>query len=200
MTSEVSICNMALGNIGVSQTIANLDEPSKEAKACKRYYEQSVNEVLRKFPWPFATRYVTLALVEEAPNNQWDYSYRHPSNCEMVRRVIPSNIGVSDNYRSPFVLASDNVGKLIWSNEPLALAEITYRMTDPTTFDSIFVKALSWLLGSKISPSLSGNRAKEIIDRAMGMYQVSINEAGNAAFNEQEVDKRPDTEFLRARE
>ena len=36
--ADIDICNLALGRIGVDRTIASLNEKSKEARLCKRFY------------------------------------------------------------------------------------------------------------------------------------------------------------------
>lgn len=201
MASVVEICNAALGNIGVQQTIASLDEKSKEASACKRFYEQARNELLRARNWPFATRFVQLALVETFDGTQaWDYSYRYPADCEKVRRVIPSNIGVDEDFRSPFIVLSDDSGKLIYSNIDLAKAEITFRITNPSLFDSLFVGALGWLVAHKIAPSLSGNNATAAIKRAKDGYDGALELAGGVAADEESAVKPPYSEFMMARE
>jgi hypothetical protein len=191
---------MALGHIGVQQTIASLDEKSKEAGACKRFFEHCRDTTLRARPWPFATRYITLALVEEIPNPIWGYSYRYPSNCVNLRRVIPSDVTVDDNYRDPFVVASDDSGKLIYSNQVTAMAEITYRVVDPTLFDDSFVDALAWLVGARIGPSLSGNNAIKIVANAEARYNRALESAGSTAMNEGRVSTAPHSEFIAGRE
>jgi len=200
MPSTVEICNMALGHTGVQQTIASLDEQSNEARACKRFYTQTVKEVLQKFNWPFATRYVLLAVVEEAPNVEWAYSYRYPTSCEKVRRVIPSDITVDDNYRDPFVVASDSSGKLIYSNQLTAMAEITFSVTDSLLFDSMFVGAVSWRLASLIAPSLTGNNFKEVVTHTINGYKEAISAASTFAMNEGHVSTSPYSEIIQARE
>lgn len=200
MTSEVEIYNIALGNIGAQQVVASTTESSNEARACKRFYEFARNEALRALPWPFATRHITLALVEESPNTQWAYSYRYPSDCEKIRRVIPSDITVDTNYRDAWVVASDDAGKLIFSNQINAQVEYTHRISDPTLFDSLFIDALGWLLATKIAPSLSGNQATAIINRADAKYITARNQAEAEALNEGGVDTSPYCETVAGRE
>ncbi len=199
MTSAVGICNLALGNVGIQQTIASLDEKSKEAAACKRYYEQARDEVLEDYPWPFATRTVTLALVASDPTPTWYFSYRYPSDCSKVRRVVPPDIGVSNYFREPFIITSDASGKLVYSNLELALAEITAKITDTALFNAKFVNSLSWLLGSKIAPSLTGNNAKAAINHALSIYETSLIQAQNVAANEGNQIEFPYCETIEAR-
>lgn len=200
MASIVEICNMALGNIGIQKVIASVDEQSVEARACKRFYDQTVSETLRELPWPFAGRYITLALVEETPNTQWAYSYRYPSDCEKVRRVVPSDITVDTNYRDSWSVGSDSAGRLIYSNQIAAQAEYTHNVTDAALFDSLFVELVSWRLGSKIAPSLTGNNAAAVIKRTDAMYITKKAQAEAEALNEGHVDTSPYCETIAARE
>src|SRR4051812_32897245 len=89
--TDVGICNMALGHLAVGKAIGALTEASQEARACLRFYEQARDEVLRDFPWPFATTVEALALVAVQPTTEWGYSYRYPLNCLALRR-IPSGV------------------------------------------------------------------------------------------------------------
>lgn len=87
MSSSTEISNMALSHLAISREIAALDtERSQEAQACRRFYETVRKTVLRDYPWPFATKFATLALVEDDPNSEWDFSYRYPSDCLNARR------------------------------------------------------------------------------------------------------------------
>ena len=200
MSSIAEICNLALGNIGIQKTIVNIDETSVEAKACKRFYDHSRKVALRDSPWPFATRFITLALVEENPNGVWAYSYRYPSYCEKVRRIIPSSVSVDTNYRDPYTLSNDASGRLIYSNQINAIAEITYNITDTTLFDQMFVDALSWAIGMRIAPSLTGNNHKLVMSNAYKMYIKSIEDAANSSFNEENISREPYSETIQARE
>lgn len=200
MASKIEICNMALGNAGISKSIASIDEASNEARACKTYYDQAIKEVLRALPWPFATGFVQLALVEEQPNANWYYSYRYPSDCAAVRRVIPYDVAVDDNYRDPFVIASDPSGRLIFSNQVTAMAEITKMISDPLLFDEGFINSMSWLLAKKVAPQLTGNNYSKVLDRVERGYAMALSSAGASAMNEGDVSTAPYCETMAARE
>lgn len=200
MASKIEICNMALGNVGTSKTIASIDEASNEARACKTYYDQVLKEVLRVRPWPFSTGMVQLALVETQPNPIWHYSYRYPSDCAKVRRIVPSDVMVDDNYRDPFIISSDTAGRLVLSNQINAMAEITKIITDPLLFDEGFINAITWLLAAKIAPSLTGNNYQKVLDRVERGYLVALSSAGASAMNEGEVSVQPYSEIISARE
>src|SRR5690606_25121463 len=102
-----SIVNRALARIGSSKQIANVEtENSREAISARLVFDDERDYVLRDFPWPFATAYRTLALVSEAPNGDWGYAYRYPSDCLYVRRIVGA-LGRRDPDPPPFRVGVD---------------------------------------------------------------------------------------------
>src|SRR5512146_1689119 len=97
--TDIQICNMALGHIGVTKFIAALTDRSNEANVCNLYYEQARDFVLEDLPWPFATRYISLGLVTDFTAltipHDWSYAYRYPSDCVFARRLV-TTIGRTD--------------------------------------------------------------------------------------------------------
>ena len=56
--SVEAICELALGHLGMSDTITDVTtDQTAVARAFRRFYEQSRDEVLTAFPWTFAKRY-----------------------------------------------------------------------------------------------------------------------------------------------
>lgn len=180
--NQTMICNLALSRIGHQHAIANIDERSSAAAACKAVYDWCVEEMQRKRPWPFTQRYVELALVEENPNDDWGFSYRYPSNFLRVGALVPRSDASggatlpSPGYRVynqavvagqyPFVLSSDVAGKLIFSDLETPMAYGTYHVDDEGLFDSSFVDGLAWKLASEIAMSLSKDSGIRNICRA----------------------------------
>ncbi|HEY2851133.1 MAG TPA: hypothetical protein VGI97_14740 [Gemmatimonadaceae bacterium] len=133
--NQIAICNMALTHLAVGKRIASLTEKSAEARACSNFYDQTKDEVLRDFAWPFATKTVTLALVEQQPTFEWGYAYRVPIDCLAARRILNGNISVAPfpnsfsaagpyatpaarimtaQTRIPYRLMADDSGELIY--------------------------------------------------------------------------------------
>ena len=79
MASEVEICNLALGHLGDTATVASLDPPegSAQAEHCARFYPIARDMMLQAHAWNFATRRIQLAQLGEAPYG-WAYSYARP--------------------------------------------------------------------------------------------------------------------------
>lgn len=197
-TSEEQICNMALGHVGHTQFIDDLDsEQSNETAVCNMYYEQARDFVLEAFPWSEAKAYFTLGLVEEDPNDDWDYSYRYPSDCLFVRRIV-SALGKSDPNPPPYEIGSDDTGKLIYTDQEDAIIEYTKTLTDVAQFRPTLVMAISWYLAALICPGLAKDPKQA--DRAMRMYVLTLSQAQARALNEQQQTPEPESEFIRARE
>ena len=68
--NNIEICNLALGRIGVEE-INRMDEASQPARICTRYFDFTRQNVLRRFPWTFATKRVQLLLFSAQSGNQF---------------------------------------------------------------------------------------------------------------------------------
>lgn len=199
MTSIASICNMALGHVGVSSQITDLDtESSKEALACRLFYEQCRDEVLRAFAWPFATTIEPLALVEEDPNDEWAFSYRYPAGCLQVRRLLSGVRNDSQETVARYRVARDSGGRLIFADLEDAEVEYTAQVTAAAEFDADFARALSYLLGASIAPQLAGVD-KPYRENCMRLYAYAIAVAQGNAANEERPDQPPEAAMITAR-
>lgn len=60
----IELTNLALLKIGVSKGITALTDASQEAWTAALLYDHTLRAALRAFPWPFATKYADLSLVQ----------------------------------------------------------------------------------------------------------------------------------------
>lgn len=201
MSSRTEICNLALGHIGTGKFISDLDtDQSTEGVACRRYYEQALKQYLRDFPWPFAKRQRDLALIEENPNDEWTYSYRYPSDCLLIHRIYSGVRNDSRQSRIPYLVASDDTGKLIYSSEENACIWYTKFNNDPITYPNDFILAFSYLVAWYISPLLTKGDPFKIRNEILQAFrQASSNTMANA-FNEEQAEEDVRSEFERDRE
>ncbi len=201
MSSETEISNMAISHLGVGKEIADLDtETSAEAKACRRFYDIARDTVLRDFEWPFATKIASLGLVESDPNTEWDYSYRYPSDCITLRRILSGVRQDTLDSKVPYKIAQDSSGRLIFSDEENASVEYTVKVTDPAKYTPDFTLALSYRLAVYIAPRVTRGDPFKLMEKAMGMYMDIIGDAKANAYNEEQDDVKPESEFIRARD
>jgi hypothetical protein len=193
MSSVISICNLALSNIGKSD-IQDIDEASAEAKACKQFYEHTRDVLLQSYPWRFATITAALASVTNTKADRWEYAYQRPNDCLKVIRI-------TDVYDLPYS-ASD--GSLIIAGAHayhiegdklfcyLAPAYLTYtrRLVDPSKYPPLFIEALAWHLAVRLAMPLT--RDPKIRADAYQLAVQTFGQAGVADANEvREVEDVP---------
>lgn len=203
MASKSQIVNIAIGRIGQNQTVNNVDtETSLVARTARTFWDDDVLYVLRDFPWPWAKAYRDLALVggsDTVPvNNDWQYSYRYPSDCVYARRLVVESIGRNNPKPPPFSLGRDSQGRLIFTDEAEAQLEYTIAVTDPTEFDSLFVSMLAWKIGAGLAPTLS--KIKDMAATCMQMYEIDASKAESRSLNEAQQSEPLEAEVIRARE
>lgn len=202
MSSETEIANLALVHIGVTRRIANLEtESSHEAKAIRSVFDTDRKAVLRAFPWPFATSYAELGLVDGSSttpvNYDWQYSYRYPSDCLFARRIVTAT-GRRDAEPPPFRIGRDDQGRLIYTDQADAQIEYTAEIDDVEEFDPLAVDALAWKIASSVGMGLS--KIKDIHSRCEQMFMLSVSQAQAAALNEGQQTEQVAAELIRARD
>jgi len=201
MASTTEIANLVLNHCAVGKTISNLEtEQSEAARAIRRVYDIALDVTLRDFAWPFATKIAALALVAEEPNTEWGYSYRYPSDCLEMRRILSGVRNDTRQSRAPYKIAQDSAGLLIFTDEEDAQAEYTVRMTDPQRYPADFTLALSFYIAAIAAPTLTAGDQFKLGDRAGKMYAFEIARATTRGFNEEQPEELPEAEAIRARE
>jgi hypothetical protein len=192
---------MALGHLGISSEIGNLTtEKSAEASACRRFFTQCRDIAMRDMRVPFASHITTLALVKEAPNSEWDYAYRYPSDCLFFKRILSGARNDTSTTRVPYKITSDESGKIILSDKQVAECEYTRLIEDPLMWPDDFILAMSYLLASMMSARLTKGDGLKLGDRAMQMYDLLKHTSDSNADAEEQNDEAPEAESIRARE
>jgi hypothetical protein len=195
MTSDVQICNIALGRVGCQQFINSLDDPTTEAAICKKIYGFTLERVLQDFPWQFATRYVDLQDVG-SPVSPWGYRYRYPNDCLQARRIVPPGCGYT---QVPFCVIADSEsnGKAILCDQEAAVLEYTAHITLTGLFSPAFSNALAWAIAAEIATPLSAD--PKYAQVANQTYVHTLAEAGALSFGESQQAPLPDGELIAAR-
>jgi hypothetical protein len=199
VASDVEIVNLALGHLGTSKEIALLTEVSDEARFARRFFETARDATLRDFPWPFSSTFVTLGLVATDPTEEWGFSYRYPSNCLTMRRILSGLRTDNRQSEASFKIGSDASGKLIFTDIQDAQAEYTVRVTDALQYPPDFVLAFSLRLAMYMAPKLTAGDPFRLGLRAAQMYLSELSKARATALNEEQPDEEPLSEFERSR-
>lgn len=196
-----SISNAALSHLGVTSRIADLDtDKSKEAIACRTFFDQARAELLRDFVWSFASKIVTLAKVADNPNIDWAYSYRVPVDKIRCIRILNgiSRFEVRET-RIAFKLSNDSAGALIYTDQPDAQLEYIFDQTDLSQAPPDFNATCSLLLAAYIGPQVMAGDKYNLRRTAFEMYQVKLGYARMNDANEGQGDDFPDSEFVTVR-
>lgn len=201
-SSNTEIANLALSHLGVSKEISNLDnEASAEASSCRRFYEPARKQTLRDFAWPFATKYAALGLVANLPAEieEWAYSYRYPSDCASLRRIVSGIRPETQQTRVPYQIARDITGLLIYTNKTDAEVEFTFNETDVSRFPEDFVMALSLRIAMYVAPRLTAGDPFKLRAGAAQLYAFEIDRARASAGNEEQPNEPAPSELERSR-
>lgn len=177
MTSVVSICNLALSNLG-KDNIQALSDAGAEARACRQFYEQTRDALLQVYPWRFAGKTQALAEVANAEAGKWGYAYSRPNDCLKVRWIRPA-YAVDDpcaqtlqqEVSNPF----DIEGETLFCNLSPAFLRYTTRVADPTKFPPLFVEALAWHLAVRFAMPLTRD-----LKQRNDAYQLAMQTRGTA--------------------
>lgn len=195
-TTDVTIINMSLSHLGHTIFIDDRNEDSQEVAVSDVHYDQAVAYVLEDFAWGCARRYVTLGLVEEEPNDDWRFSYRYPVDTVKIRRVVTA-LGQRNPAPPPFVIASDDEGRLIYTDEEDAVVETTKLLTDPALFTAMLAEAISWWLAGLMATGLAKDEKTAI--KCFAMYESVRVRAAVSDVNEAQDPPEEDSEAIRAR-
>ena len=198
MPSTVEVCNLALSHLGISVEIASLTERSEGARACNRFFDMARDITLRDFLWPFATEFKTLALVEEDPTDEWAYSYREPTESLFIRRIVSGSRTDDEESSIPYKIIGDESGRLIYTDEADAIAEITAKRDTPAIWTSDFVMAVSFLLAGYIAPRVTAGDPYKLGARALQLYSLFRSNAKRTAANEESPDVPPESGIVEA--
>lgn len=199
MPNKADVMNLAIGHLGVGKYIGNENEISSEAKACNRWWNLGYRRTLRAWDWTFAKRFVELGLVQNNPTLEWAFSYRYPSGCAFFRRILSGLARDNSSSKIPYQIASDDQGKLILTNQPLARGQYTADVPLINLWDDDFTMAFSAYLAFLIAPQLTSND-QGAINRMAALANQYLQDACANSSNEEMDFNPPEAEAIRARE
>lgn len=161
MATTLSICNMALAEIG-ADTIASLDESSVSARECNRVFNQCIEEMLEWSEWQTAIKRATLAEVANDRFDEWNYAFALPADLgtAILVRVHsddtsqrdypiagPFTFPHQDAVQIPFLIA----GEKLYCNVEVAILEYGAKTIDVTKLSAMGARALTLEIASRIA-------------------------------------------------
>ena len=192
MPSKTEIVNMAISHLGQGDLVSNIDtDTSSEALTARLFYDIARKTALRDHPWPFATKYAALGLIEEDPNDDWEFSYQYPSDCLRFLYITGSPVATDT---IPHLISGDGNRRIILTNMEDAECKYIRDITNTALFQDDFVLAFSYYLASLMALRITGDRQK-MLD-CMSIYKRLIEDAKCNAGNEETIDLDPDYDAI----
>lgn len=214
MASAVDICNLALGHLGDTATVASIDPPegSPQAEHCARFYPIARDSLLELHFWNFAMRRVQLAQLN-MPWPEWRYAYALPADCmnaisvlppdaydDYSTRFVPTDAPYYAHNYSPVIAAGryvpqpytietlpDGTG-VLYTNTENAVLRYTAYVTDTAQFSPLFVMTLTWHLASMLAgPVIKGDQGAAEAKRCTAMMAQYLASAESSDANQRNV-------------
>lgn len=179
MSPDLTICNLALGHLGVpaltsGQLTANI---LPAAKACNLFFSSAVDDLFSEYKWPFADACISLNLSSTTSllDDQWAYVYDYPTtNCSAVWDVYNESTfdkKTEQDYETKY--DADNAKRIICTDLEDALADITYPVTDTSLWNNKFKLALSYRLAAIMAISVGASAEKALALAQVADMQLS---------------------------
>lgn len=184
MFAKVDIFNMALGHLGISKVITDVNEASLEASALRTFYNVSRNMIFRAVDWPFARTIKPLELVLETPNEEWNYQYQYPADCANFLKIVTGLQYEGSDLRAQHLQLYTDSGTMILSNNPEAIGEYIRIIENTGVYPPDFVLAQSYLLASLSAISLASGDPLKLGEKNLALYKSFLGVAAAANKNE----------------
>lgn len=172
--SKVEICNMALNEMSIDETVENIDIPqtSKEKSFAQIY--DTVRQIALKEMMPnFALARDLLAELPDKPAFGYGKAYQYPKNC--LKFLGVGNIEEKDEVR--YNVESVNGKLCITTDYEYGALPARYieDVKDETRFDAMFELYLALELASRLALKLTQNQGvKDRIDAALVEHKMSL--------------------------
>lgn len=199
MSTQTQISNLAIANLGSGKNIASVTERSEEAAACSRWFAITRQRLLQDFPWAFATKFASLALVSQNPTTEYAYAYRAPADCLGVRRILSGTNPDTSETVVGYIQVADIAGVLLYSNQPLAVCEYTSDVTEPAYWPPDFVVAFSYALAASIAPNVTAGDPYHMGEKCDAKYRQLILGAQENSINGNSLTIQPESELTQSR-
>lgn len=165
MTSEVSICNQALGFLGEG-LITSFSDGTKGANLCQANYQYLRDAVLEDTEWSFAMKRDKLPALSTTPVS-YAYAHQLPTDCLRVCQV---------SWDNQFI-QTDTLKWELEDRKVLCDLETVYvryvsRVTDPSKFSPGFTQALVYRIASELAIPLTNSRS--LMESMQTMYEARL--------------------------
>lgn len=187
MLSETrfDICNKALVLVGAN-IITSFDEATTESTVAGQLYESTLEAMLTRIRWRFATKQLQLSYQATAPLGRFKSAYQLPADALLIHTVT-----VNDN-----VIAFDRYGDKIFadtgSNDTL-ICDYTFQ-TSEAEFPSYFKQCMVFELASLFAGAIARNDNLSTLYQQRAIAQIAI---AKSTDSQAQTTKRMDVNRIR---
>lgn len=183
VTSVEQIGNLALKRIGFPETIGNIYDGTKQARALLEIYGQTRDALLRETVWGFAERIALGVVATNPPPSIWSAAYAYPSDCLQLRNLYDAAYVADPNDPLPnnWTIANDPTSgqKVIWANITDATLVYTGQIIDVTIMEPLFVESLVSALARRMPELLPSFEAvKYLVEDEKSMTNLAAGTVG----------------------
>ncbi len=201
MTSEVSICNLALAHLGEVATVSSIEPPegSAQAEYCAMFYPIARDSLLELHNWSFATKQIKPAKLSGQWSG-WRYAYTQPADSVKIVSLTRQD-ETSEERLIPYTREADSYGsEMILTNDEDISLKYIYSVLNTNKFPPLFTMTLSWHLASMLAgPILKGEAGAAEAKRCTAVMQGFLAQAAVSDTNQTRVDVRHPVSWMQAR-
>ena len=205
MLSKTDVANLALGYLGSSQVITDLDTDNfNYTKIFRRFLQTSLNTFLESHPWKIASKNAALALISEDPNSGYAFEYSVPADCLVVRQVAAQDSFIREyeqyeNDKRHFEERLSGSGMTIHTDQDQAWIEYTKQLSLDGYFPEYFGRGLAAQLAMDTANQIIGNNFAKVKQTLMPQLMEIQENAIAVDVSRSPRKKDPDSPFISAR-
>lgn len=159
-SNYLDICNQALLFVGASR-IQSWDDGSLEGEICEQFYQSTVDELLTRKYWKFATKYKQLAQLNKQSISGYSKAYALPTDFLSVQGI--DGVGVE------YEIAEG----VLYTNADNVNLKYTYAV-DVNSWNPAFKLLVSYQLASIIANPVTSNTTKAEFYTTMAQKQMTV--------------------------
>ena len=192
MTTKVSICSAAIGELGRSP-IASFDESSDVARLCANLYDTNRDALLRSHLWNCAVRSETLspiAMPTGFSNVAFSNAFLLPGDWLRTIRLGSTRDSSNTCFRQE--------GRYLLTDSDSIVLRYVWRNEDPGTYDALLIQVLTALMKWRMTYALT--KSTSLRDSNMQEYRLLLQQAKSIDSMEEPGDMvAEDTPLISAR-
>ena len=169
--SKFDICNKALVLVGAN-TISSFTQNTTESKVANQLYESTLENLLTRCRWRFASKQAQLSKNTANPDARYDSSYALPNDAHIIHTVT-----VGDD-----VIKYDRYGQNLFTNttsSDTVIADYTFQPSE-SIFPPYFKQTLVFELASLFAGAIARNDQLSELYHKRSIAQLAIAKATDA--------------------